>query len=268
VARSLKGQRVVVVGASAGIGREIARQAIRDGAIVLLAARRVQRLTELVAEVGGGIPVAVDICDPGSCANLAERVSTELGTADLVVCTAGYSPLRPFDELTSEVWRRVLDINVIGIHQLVRSLLPVLSLGALTAVMSSESTLQPRDHLGAYGSSKAALEFSMRIWRMEQAPLRFTTLIVGATFPTDFGVDFELERLLPAMQSWTRHGATQEKLMTPEGVASAVVGSLASIIDQPDISIDSIVIRSPSPVVGDSADLEAEAADNLARLNR
>jgi hypothetical protein len=56
--------------------------------------------------------------------------------------------------------------------------------------------------------------------------------------------------------------------MTPEGVASAVVGSLASIIDQPDISIDSIVIRSPSPVVGDSADLEAEAADNLARLNR
>jgi len=257
----------VVVGASAGIGREIASQVIRSGATVVLAARRAARLTELVADAGGGIPVAVDICDPDSCADLAGRVRVELGTADLVVCTAGYSPLRSFAELTSDVWRRVLEVNVIGIHQLVRSLLPVLSPGALTAVMSSESTLQPRDNLGAYGSSKAALEFSMRIWRLEQAPLRFTTLIVGGTFPTDFGAEFEVDRLIPAMQSWTRHGTTQEKLMTPEGVASAVVGSLTSIIDQPDISIDSIVIRSPSPVVGDSAHLEAEAADNIAGLN-
>jgi NAD(P)-dependent dehydrogenase (short-subunit alcohol dehydrogenase family) len=268
VANTLTGQRVVVVGASAGIGREIARQAIRDGASVVVAARRLERLTELVVQAGGGIPIAVDICDPDSCTNLAKQVRAELGAADLVVCTAGYSPLRSFEELTIDVWRRVMDINVIGIHQLVRSLLAVLSPGALTAVMSSESTLQPRNDLGAYGSSKAALEFSMRIWRMEQAPLRFTTLIVGGTFPTDFGADFEIARLLPAMQSWTRHGTTQEKLMTPEGVASAVVGSLTSIIDQPDISIDSIVIRSPSPVVGDSAHLEAEAAEDLARLNR
>ncbi len=267
MARTLEGQRVLVVGASAGIGREIARQAIGDGATVLLAARRLERLTELVAEAGGGIPVTVDICDPDSCANLAERVRAEVGTVDLVVCTAGYSPLRSFDELDSDVWRRVLEINVIGIHQLIRSLLPVLSPTALTAVMSSESTLQPRDNLGAYGASKAALEFSMRIWRMEQAPLRFSTLIVGGTFPTDFGAEFEMERLVPAMKSWTRHGTIQEKLMTPEGVAAAVVGSLRAIIDDPDISIDTIVIRSPSAVVGDSAHLEAEAADNIARLN-
>jgi NAD(P)-dependent dehydrogenase (short-subunit alcohol dehydrogenase family) len=267
VARTLEGQRVVVIGASAGIGREIARQAIADGATVMLAARREDRLTELVAEAGGGIPVIVDICNPDSCANLAERARAELGSVDLVVCTAGYSPLHSFDELTSDVWRRVLEINVIGIHQLVRALLPVLSPGGLTAVMSSESTLQPRTNLGAYGSSKAALEFSMRIWRMEQAPLRFTTLVVGGTFPTDFGAEFEMEQLIPAMQSWSRHGTIQEKLMTPEGVASAVVGSLTSIIDQPDISLDTIVIRSPSPVVGDSAHLEAEAADNIAQLN-
>jgi NAD(P)-dependent dehydrogenase (short-subunit alcohol dehydrogenase family) len=267
VASTLKGQRVVVVGASAGIGREIARQAIADGATVLIAARREERLTELVAEAGGGIPVIVDICDPDSCASLAERVRTELGSADLVVCTAGYSPLRSFEELTSDVWRRVLEINVIGIHQLVRAVLPVLSPGAITAVMSSESTLQPRHNLGAYSSSKAALEFSMRVWRLEEAPLRFTTLVVGGTFPTDFGAEFEMEQLIPAMQNWTRHGTIQEKLMTPEGVASAVIGSLRSIIDQPDISLDTIVIRSPSPVVGDSAHLEAEAADNIARLN-
>ena len=115
----------------------------------------------------------------------------------------------------------MLEINVIGIHQLIRALLPVLSPGALIAVMSSESTLQPRHTLGVYTSSKAALEISMRVWRQEQAPLRFTTLVVGGTFPTDFGAEFDMEQLMPAMESWTRHGTIQEKLMTPEGVASA-----------------------------------------------
>ena len=114
MARTLDGQRVVVVGASAGIGREFAIRAIRDGAKVLATARRLDRLEEVVAEAGGGIPFALDITDPESCAALAERVKAEFGTVDLVVCSAGYSPLRFFDEVTPDVWRRVLEINVIG----------------------------------------------------------------------------------------------------------------------------------------------------------
>src|SRR4051812_577005 len=91
MARTLEGQRVLVVGASAGIGRELARQAIQDGAQVVLAARRLDRLTELAQEAGGGTPVVADITDPQSCASLAEKISSELGTVDLVVCSAGYS---------------------------------------------------------------------------------------------------------------------------------------------------------------------------------
>ena len=267
MARTLDGQRVVVVGASAGIGREFAVRAVRDGAQVLVTARRLDRLEEVVAEAGGGIPVAVDITDPESCAALAERVKTEFGTVDLVVCSAGYSPLRFFDEVTPDIWRRVLEINVIGIHQLIKSLIPVCSPGALTAVMSSESTLQPRHALGAYTSSKAALELSMRVWRMEKAPLRFTTLVIGGTFPTDFGADFEMERLLPAMESWATHGAMQEALMPTTAVADAVAGALSAIVDQPEISFDTVVVRSPSPIVGSSAHLEADAAENIARIN-
>lgn len=267
MAQTLEGQRVLVVGASAGIGRGFALKAVRDGAKVILAARRLDRLEEVAAEAGGGIPVALDISDPASCASLADRIKTEFGAVDLVVCSAGYSPLRFFDELTSEDWRRVLEINVIGIHQMIRSVLPVCSPGALTAVMSSESTMQPRHALGAYTASKAALELSMRVWRMEKAPLRFTTLIIGGTFPTDFGAEFEVDQLLPAMESWATHGTIQEKLMTTDEVAAAVAGTLASIVDLPDISFDTVVIRSPSPIVGSSAHLEADAADNIARIH-
>ena len=266
MARTLDGQRVLVVGASAGIGREFALRAVRDGAKVLLAARRLERLDELAEQAGGGIPVELDISDEDSCAALAERVRWEFGTVDLVLCSAGYSPLRFFDEVTQDDWRRVLEINVIGIHQLIRSLLSVCSPGALVAVMSSESTAQPRHALGAYTASKAALEMSMRVWRQEQPRARFTTLVIGGTFPTDFGAEFDAERLIPAMSDWARHGVIQEKLMTTEEVADVLVGTLASIVDLPDISIDHVVVRSASPVVGGSEQLQAQAAENIASL--
>ena len=267
MARSLEGQRVVVVGASAGIGRELAARAVRDGAQVILAARRLAALEALRAEAGGGTTVEVDIRDPESNAALAGRVRREFGSADLVVCSAGYSPLRYMHEATPADWQRVLSVNVVGIHQLVQAMLPVCTPGGLIGVMSSESTLQPRDLLGVYTSSKAALEMSLRIWRQEQSAVRITTLVVGGTFPTEFGTDFDMERLVPALQSWGRHGTLQEKLMTPQDVAAAIVGTLASIIDLPDVSIDTVVIRSPTAVVGGSEHLEADASDNIARLN-
>jgi NAD(P)-dependent dehydrogenase (short-subunit alcohol dehydrogenase family) len=267
MARTLKGQRIVVVGASAGIGREFALGAVRDGAEVLLAARREDRLKELAAEAGGGIPVALDIVDPASCAALAERVKAEFGSVDLVLVSAGYSPLRFFHEATPDDWRRVLEVNVIGIHQLIRTLLPVASPGALFAVMSSESTLQPRHALGVYTASKAALELSMKVWRQEQPTQRFTTLVIGGTFPTDFAADFDVERLIPAMDDWARHGAIQEELMTPEQVADVLLGTLASIVDVPAVSLDQIVIRSPSAVVGSSQHLQESSQDNIAAIN-
>jgi NAD(P)-dependent dehydrogenase (short-subunit alcohol dehydrogenase family) len=266
MARTLEGQRVLVVGASAGIGREFARQAIADGAKVLLAARRMDRLTELAAAADGGLPVSLDITDAESCEALAETVRSAFGTVDLVVCSAGYSPLRHFEDASPGDWRRVLEINVIGIHQMIRAILPVTSPGALIAVLSSESTSQPRHALGVYTSSKAALEMSMRVWRQEQPRARFTTVVVGGTFPTDFGADFDMDILLPAMEAWARIGTIQEKLMDTAEVASVILGTLVTIVDLPDISLDQIVIRSPSPVVGGAEQLQAEAADNIGRL--
>lgn len=267
MARTLEGQRIVVVGASAGIGREFALRAIRDGGKVVLGARRTDRLGALTAEAGGGVPLPLDIAEPQSCAAFAEQAQANLGSVDLVVCTAGYSHLRWFGEATGEDWRRILDINVIGIHQLIRALLPVCTPGAIIAVLSSESVMQPRQTLGVYTASKAALEQSIRAWRLEQPSVRFTTFVVGGTFPTDFGADFDPERLLPAMESWARHGTIQEKLMSPEQVADAMIGTLSSVVDIPDVSLDYVVVRSPSPVAGGSEHLAADATDNISRLN-
>ncbi len=267
MARTLEGQRIVVVGASSGIGRAFALQAIRDGARVLLSARRVDRLEDLIKEAGGGVAVATDISDPASCQALADRIRDEFEAVDLVVCSAGYSPLRFFHTVTPEDWRRILDINVIGIHQLIRHLLPAAAPGALFAVLSSESTAAPRHALGAYTASKAALELSMRVWRQEAPGARFCTIVVGGTFPTDFGADFDPDVLIPAMEDWARHGVIQEKLMTPEEVAHTMLGTLTSIVDLPDVSVDELVIRSASAVVGSSQHLADDAVERIAELN-
>ena len=267
MARTLEGQRVLVVGASAGIGREFARQAVQDGAQVLLAARRLDRLTELAA---GGRRRACrwSSTSPTRLVRGAGRDDAAPSSARSTSSSAAPATRRCGTSPTSprRTGRRCSGINVIGIHQLIRAVLPVTTEGGLIAVLSSESTSAPRHALGVYTSSKVALEMSMRVWRQEQPRARFTTLVVGGTFPTDFGADFDMEILLPAMEAWARIGTIQEKLMATEEVAAVIRGTLASIVDLPDISLDQVVIRSPSPVVGGAEQLQAEAEENIGRL--
>ena len=262
--RSLKGKRVVVVGASTGIGHEMARLAIQEGARVVMAARRIDKLEELAKEAGGGVPVSVDIRQPADCERLARQVEAELGSVDLLLCTVGYAPLRMFPEATVEDWNVVLDTNVIGVHQLVKAMLPVLEPGAIASIMSSETVSQARTALGIYAASKAALETSLTAWRIEYPQVRFSCVAVGGTFPTGFSADFDPDLLISAMQDWARHGLVTEGLMTTDEVAEVLIGTYAAGLDYPGINLEHLLVRSPSPVVGSSAHLEADAVDNIA----
>src|SRR5437588_2855053 len=96
----LRGKNVLVVGASAGIGRAVARDAIRAGANVLATARRKEALAALVEEAGGGSFATVDLTVPDDCQRLARETATALGTVDLAVFAAGTARLRRMDEIT------------------------------------------------------------------------------------------------------------------------------------------------------------------------
>jgi NAD(P)-dependent dehydrogenase (short-subunit alcohol dehydrogenase family) len=260
----LKGKRVVVVGASTGIGHEMARLAIQEGARVVMAARRIDKLDELAKATGGGVAVSVDIRQPADCEQLAQRARDELGGVDLLLCTVGYAPLRMFPDATVEDWNVVLNTNVIGVHQLIKAMLPVLEPGAIASIMSSETVNQARTALGIYAASKAALETSLTAWRIEHPQVRFSCVAVGGTFPTGFSADFDPELLISAMQDWARHGLVTEGLMAPDEVAEVLLGTYAAGLNFPGLNLEHLLIRSPSPVVGSSAHLEADAVDNIA----
>jgi NAD(P)-dependent dehydrogenase (short-subunit alcohol dehydrogenase family) len=163
MARSeFEGRVAWVTGASAGIGRELARELARRGAAVAVSARREDRLGELAQEIsrGGGraLAVACDVTDEAQVAAAADRVATELGSMDVAIANAGFAVNGPFDSLSPETWRRQLEVNVLGVVLTARAALPQLrgTRGRL-ALVGSVSAMVSTPGGAAYCASKAAV---------------------------------------------------------------------------------------------------------------
>jgi len=249
----MQGRSVVVVGASAGIGRAFARKAAERGARVLAMARRKDRLLELQSEApndGAGLfTVAADISTEEGRHQLAAAAESDLGPVDLVLYAAGNGELGMFAELNADEWLPALETNVIGVQQAFKVLLPMMSEGGILAALSSEAVQQPRSGLGVYAASKAALQKSLEIWRIEQPGLRFCCVPIGTTVPTEFGSSYDVEKITALMTDWTARGLTQADFMSTDDLVTFLADTFNSALGFPGISIDEIVLRSPSAVV-------------------
>jgi NAD(P)-dependent dehydrogenase (short-subunit alcohol dehydrogenase family) len=243
---SLSGKRVLVIGASAGIGRALAIRAVREGAQVLMAARRGAELAKAADEAGGGHPVTADVRAPADCAQLAAAARQTLGQIDILAFTVGAATLALMADADADDLRRAFETNVIGFHQPMRACLPLLAPGAVVLVLSSESIDQPRSALGAYAASKQALERTVTAWRTEHPAIRFCRVRVGQTFPTEFGSAFDGATLTRALTDWAARGLAQEHFMTPEEVAGVLIGILRTATDHPGVCLDELMVRSAS----------------------
>jgi NAD(P)-dependent dehydrogenase (short-subunit alcohol dehydrogenase family) len=247
----LDGKRVVVVGASAGVGRAVATRAAEEAADVVFAARRRDVLEDAVAAVGRGAALAVDVRDPGSRSAFCDALAGG-PPIDLVVVTVGVAELGSLAEADEASWNETLGTNVVGVARLLEALVPLLAAQGILAVVSSESRRRPRRDLIPYAASKAALETVLEGCRIEHPGLRVSCVVLGATVPTDFGVGFDPARVGSAWADWERHGIVQEGLMDTEDVAALLVELYASALRHPSAHVEEITIRSPSPVVGTS----------------
>lgn len=246
----LAGRRVLVVGASAGIGRASAVAAVRAGGRVVLTARRADALAAAIAEAGGGVAVAGDVCRPGGPAEIVAGAVAELGHIDLLVHTVGFASLRPLADTDAATWHDTLSTNVVGLNLLLQAALPHMAPGGVAAVLSSETSGAPRHGLVPYAASKAALEASLRGWRVEHPGARVTCVVVGATQPSEFGDGFEADELGRAFESWIRHGVLQEQFMHTDDVAAVLVATMATALAFPGVGLEHVVLRSPSAVAG------------------
>ena len=114
----LDGRVAVVTGASSGLGARFARVLHGAGATVVVSARRADRLEALVAELDGAVAIPCDVADGSSIERLVEEVAGSLGRIDVLVNNAGMSEPLPGEDEPVDTFRRVLEVNLVGLFHL------------------------------------------------------------------------------------------------------------------------------------------------------
>lgn len=245
----LQGKRILVVGASSGVGKACAQTFFRHDANVIFAARRHDLLTEAIAQVGGGHAVTMDVSDELSISRAVAEVVSILGGVDAVIYTAGMSPIRRLSEMDAELWTRIFAINTFGPSLVFKACMPHLSEDAILAVMSSDSAFQPRHSLVPYAASKAALEASMEGWRTEEiGGKRFMTVGIGPTQPSDFSVNFTPDEMAALIPHWTRQGF-RTGVQSGVDVAELLSGAMSTMFASPSLGMETLLLRAPEPKV-------------------
>lgn len=128
MAESLEGTVALVTGASSGIGEAGARSLARHGAAVAVAARRGDRLEELVrtieADGGRALAIETDVTDEGQARAAVERTVDELGRLDTVFNNAGRMLLGPIEDAPTDEWEQMIDLNLKGLLYVAHASLP------------------------------------------------------------------------------------------------------------------------------------------------
>ena len=164
----LEGKTILVTGVGEGLGSEVARLAHRDGASVMIAARREASLQAIAKEIDPDADRVAwtpgDITDPEQCAALAAATVERFGRVDGLVQVAALDALfGGLDEATAEDFQRAFEVNVIGTPQMVKAVAERMKQtgGGSIVLIGSQSSFKKIISQIAYASSKGALHTAM-----------------------------------------------------------------------------------------------------------
>lgn len=192
-------KRVLITGASSGIGQQLALDYARDGWDVLACGRDEQRLNALTAAFPTIRTIAFDMT------NLADTQQALDGvTADLVILSAGTCEYLDNGVVEAEIVRRVLTTNVIGPVNCLSVLLPQLANGSHLALVGSTASLVALPRAEAYGASKAALAYFARSLSLDLQARNITVSLILPGFvetPLTARNDFPMPMLISVSQA-------------------------------------------------------------------
>src|SRR6202790_1341443 len=187
------GKVVAITGASAGIGRATALRLARDGAAVVVCARRRNRLPDVAAGTGGGgghaLPVVADVTREADMHALVASACERFGRLDVMMCNAGFGIYGTIDTIAPAEMRRLLDVNYLGTYHAVRAALPVFRRQGRGHLIIVSSIVGKRGvpYMDAYAATKFA---QVGLAECLRAELAGTGIHVPPVYPVSTETEF------------------------------------------------------------------------------
>jgi short-subunit dehydrogenase len=182
--RQIEGSRVLVTGASQGIGLALAVEAVRRGAQVLAVARNEALLQDLAAKAKAPIHslhiLAGDVTQPQDRQRMVEAAMERMGGLDILVNNAGIGATGHFAEVGPDRLRKIMEVNFFGMTEMIRAFLPILAKGTNPAIVNISSVAGKRGipARSEYSASKFAMQGFSEALRAELAKDGIDVLVI------------------------------------------------------------------------------------------
>jgi len=231
---------VLITGASSGIGEGCARLLAERGARVVLGARRVERLEQLVADIraagGQAIACRLDVTDAADVQAFADAAMAEYGRIDVLLNNAGVMPLSMLEALKLDEWNRMIDVNIRGVLHGIAAALPVMQKQRSGQIINVASigAYRVSPTAAVYCATKYAVRAISDGLRQEVGGDIRVTLVSPGVVESELAESISDEGARDAMREF------RKVAISPSAIARAV----AYAIEQPaDVDVSELVVR-------------------------
>lgn len=236
----INGKVVIITGASSGLGKATAHRLAKNGARLVLAARREERLVELrdaiVAQGGDAIYKVTDVTDRTQVEALAEAARKAYGRIDVLVNNAGLMPLSPLDELKVDEWDKMIDVNIRGVLYGIAAVLPTMREQHAGHIINLSSVAGHKvfPSSAVYSATKYAVKAISEGLRQEgDGEIRSTNISPGA-------VATELTTTISDKETAKNVDEMYKMAIDADAIARAITFA----IEQPaDVDVNELIIR-------------------------
>ncbi len=238
----IAGKVIVITGASSGLGEAAARLQSARGATVVLGARRVDRLRDLVDELmakgGRALAVATDVTDRAQVQALVDAALKAYGKVDVIINNAGLMPQSPLEKLRVDEWDQMIDVNIKGVLYGIAAVLPHMKERKSGHIINVSSVAGHKVRQGSsvYAATKHAVRALSEGLRMEVKPYDIRTTIISPGAVTS-----ELPNSVNDPETAERIQKFYADVAIP---ADSFARAVAFAIEQPDdVDINEILFR-------------------------
>lgn len=218
---TLKGKTALITGAGRGIGRAAAIALAKEGVNIGLLGRTIENLEKMADELSqydvNVSAAAADVADLEAVTHAVEHIKSDLGSVDILINNAGIAKFGGFLELSPDEWESIIQVNLMGVYNVTRAVLPEMIEQKSGDIINIASTAGQKGApvTSAYSASKFAV---LGLTESLMLEVRKHNIRVSALTPSTVATDLAIETNLT--------DGNPEKVMQPEDLAEFIVAQL------------------------------------------